>query len=385
MTTVRSIRRYVRDCRALEREVWAQRQPPQAAQRLAAISANFFNLLPSLPVADHAAAAKQISITERLSLIDQRHGDALVPRIRAQGEKLDLSGGPAVFCSYHLGPYRLAVPFLIGQGVKLTVVTDKNVVKQQGAVFEGLISQYQKDLNAPPDQCQWRDTSEASLLLSLARDMRRGRSIFFYIDGNTSVNAEAGAREKNTVPIDFLGARLFARAGVATLAHMTKSKIVPIVMRRDLDEADPISAEIGRPYEWTGNDRTAYVEGACSWMWQVLESEIVREPFAWEPWRYVHRFLDIEGYEQAERNLPPADLASTDSTDLVFDEERFAMAGVEDENYLFDRRLYRFYPISAAMRDVLEAVKSGGVASLDIGRNLVAKLVSMRVLVVDRS
>jgi Bacterial lipid A biosynthesis acyltransferase len=376
-----STKRYLRACQALQTKAFAQKKPLEASRQFATVSANLYNLLPSIPVADHFLAATQISIAEKLAQIDQHHLNAIVPIVCSDGYKLDMSGGPAIFCSYHFGPYRVAVPFLVAQGVELTVVIDRNVVQQQGALFKDLMERFCRDQNIPVQNCQWRDTSEGALLLSLVRDIRRGRSVFFYIDANLGVNTVATTREKNAIPINFMGVGLFARAGVATLAYMTKSRIVPILMKRDLENSSPISAEISNPYEPNKLDRAEYVEEACSWMWKLLEAEMECEPFAWEPWRYVHRFIDIEGFERLEKERPLIDLESIDVRRLTFDEERFAVASLKDENYLFDRRLYRFYPITNKFRDALESLKIKNTTVENLSIKIIKKLVEMHVLV----
>lgn len=376
---------YVSECRSLEKMGAAEGRDKPDSQYFATVSASLYNLLPKLPVADYQAAVARIRTAERLATVDQRHFNAIIPALELTGEPVDPAAGPAIYCSYHLGPYRVAVPYLVNCGVPLTVVTDKGVQKQQGDVFKKLMRQFCDDHEIPIENCQWRDTSEGSLLLSLVRDLRQGRSVFFYIDGNTSVNDTVSARQKNTLLVPFMGASIFARAGVATLSHLAKCRIVPIIMRRNLASAKCVTADIKQPFVVESSDRAAHNRHATAWMWSILETELNCDPFSWEPWRYVHRFLDLEPIEKAERDDPVEPSLFNNEASLAFDDRRFAMGGYADENYLFDRKLYKFYPISRKFRAALEQASRTGVAAKALGPHITNRLITMRALITNGS
>jgi hypothetical protein len=377
--SVSSVEKYLEQYHQIWNGMFDDLVPPINSLHAATVSASLFNLMPAIKSDDYYTAIKQIWRFETTAILDQHHASALIPYIIPEGEGLESNSHPVIFCSYHFGPYRLVAPYLLSKGVILTIVTDKSVAEAQGELFKELIREFCQSQDIPSDRCQWHDTSEPTLLISLMRDLKKGRSILFYIDANKGVGSEE--IKKNTITIEFMKHPFFARAGVATLAQISRARLVPIIMKRNLSNQLLINAKMGPSFELEKERTPLSIEKACRFMWHFLECELLADPLPWEPWRYVHRFLDIAAANSDEANQMIIALNSTAVTDLTIDVSRFPLASVAEENYLFDRKTYQFYRISEKFRCILEKVATDRSVLNTLGRGTITKLLSMGVLI----
>lgn len=125
------------------------------------ISASLFHLRPEIPVPDHELTIRDIYFHQRWAERDQNHLELLVPALRQTGAGLALldSSSVKVLCGFHLGSYRLIVPYTLSRGMKVSMLIDKRVAEKQASDFYRLVGEFCTALHIPQASFRIRDTS----------------------------------------------------------------------------------------------------------------------------------------------------------------------------------------------------------------------------------
>lgn len=260
----------------------------------------------------------------------------------------DIKAHPRVFCTLHLGSYRLINHYLGRHGVPFTLVVDHATLQNQGDKFLAL-----KEASSAYQDCDLRvlNAESPSIGLQMIREVKAGRSLLFYIDGNTGVGGMSRQDEKLTL-IPFLEHQIFARKGIAFLAHVTRSPIVPVAAFRhgDVDFEmhffPPIVPDAQQAREVFAVETTRHIFG-------LFETLLRRYPEQWEGWLYVNHFVDLLALHQQHPpllTLAPAELPA----EPVFNQERYGFFYQADRPQLFDRFTYQTFNISAPLMDLLQ-------------------------------
>lgn len=182
-----------------------------------------------------------------------------------------------IFCTYHVGSYRLINGVLHARDIDFSLVADNDFVTEQGPQVQALTEQLQRDhLGREPRPFEVIDAESATGALRALRTLRHGKSLLLYVDGNTGVRGFQND-ESRYVQVEFLSRQLRARKGIAFLSFMGKCPIVPVVcvrtgwLTREIHVLSPI-APAGR------EDRETYCAEATQKLYAVLESYLRRVP-----------------------------------------------------------------------------------------------------------
>jgi hypothetical protein len=314
-------------------------------------SASLFHLLPNIDVEDHPQTLRKIDFYQCWAAQDQFHLDLLAPSTELTGEGRDrvICDAPKIICAFHYGSNRLILPLLLRSGQKISMLIDHRVADTQSSEFHSILHQYCATEQIPESNYKIRDTSSPSVLLSLIRDIRAGYSVLIFLDGNLSIGGAKGDRD-HTVPVPFLGATLFSRAGLAVLSHVAKCPIVAMLAHRNPDCTSRNRVVAHEPIEAGDSDRSSYVPKVCAALWKTLQDALAADPIPWEPWRYVDNFLDLESLAKRQQRLP--DNSQPPET-IAFNTQRFALENSHVQYALLDRATYMIYNISAAFFNFL--------------------------------
>lgn len=310
-------------------------------------SANRHNFLPAHPTTD-ARFYEQVMEHRDWAGMDE-HEETVYTMTDFTGDQsflADIQTRPRVFCTLHLGSYRLINHFLGRHGVRFTLVVDNATLQNQGDKFLAL-----REASALYQDCDMRilNAESANIGLQMMREVKAGRSLLFYIDGNTGVGGMSRQDEKLTV-IPFLGRHIFARKGIAFLAHVTQCPIVPVASFRR-SEADyemhffpPIVPDVQQP-------REAFAVATTQHIFGLFETLLRRYPEQWEGWLYLNHFVDQAALRQAQEALPaPAGLPA----EAVFNQARYGLFYQAERPQLFDRYTYQSFNVSAQLVGLLQ-------------------------------
>lgn len=332
-------------------------------------SANVENVMPQLPRADHEDLFRQLMLQQIYTSFDQK--------CLAAGELVRLSGvhhlpeanEPAIYCTYHLGSYRLLTSVLFRRGVDCVLMVGSSMNQSQGQDMadhiDGLRRQY-----GYTNAFRVVEAGSPTAALTVLRELKAGRSLIVYVDGSPESAPQPG-EESQFLSVRFGNRRMLTRKGVAYLSHAARVPLVPVVSYREADLTNVLHFQKAiRPIR--KSDRDMFCQEAMQQLYDALWPYLLRYPEQWTGWDYIHSFLEPE--------QPRTGLFGRRPTKPVFNSDRYALCDMEQAPILFDRRLYQTYEITDDLRDLL--LNLNGVESVEevVGQDVFSELVELEVL-----
>lgn len=314
-------------------------------------------MLPHIAVSKHNDLIRSIYFHQRWAIHDQYYLDLLTAGIEIEGTSQDWNEfreKPAIFCSFHIGSYRLILPYLLKHGIKVTLLIDEHVAKAQSEKFRELLNEVCDANKLTTDCVTIRDTSRGNIILSLLRDLKNGRSLPIFVDGNTGVGGSS-PRDDSVSPVRFLGSTLFSRKGIGYISWMSDCSVVPMVIYRHEADAWTNVLKLFPPITpLRTRGREPFCADVIAGLYTVLEVSVREFYYQWESWRYIERSLDIP--ELAKRVPAPLAIAHNEESELRFNGNRYLLARHPEHHVLFDRASYRSTFISGGLCDFLESL-----------------------------
>ena len=314
------------------------------------VSAGLVNYLPEIDIDQHEKIYKNILLHKKLSILEQSDYAALdytTPENLSTGTFDLLKNSPAIICTFHTGSYRLLNLFLTKNDIPYSLVMGNDIVEQEGEIFHSL---YNKLPGKSADEnFKIINAEAANVGLQMLRELKRGRSLLLYIDGNTGAGA-ATTKNDNRCAVNFLQQQLFARKGIAYLAHTAQVPLVTVASYRKswedirLKFFDPVFPDIS-------TDRNAFAEETTQKIYDLVAPLIKTYPEQWEGWLYIHKVAHIiksNGTNaSSKKNLPG-------SEKVGFDSFQFGIFKVNGSPFLLKKNTYSFYEINHPLYDLLK-------------------------------
>lgn len=335
----------------LRENVRTGRDPGHDATTSELLIANVFNLLPGRTVEEMGRMAKEAYCAQKRGMIELECAGELTGGFEVVHEPgFDLGRDQAIFCAFHHGAYRLLSHVLMSAGYHVTVVMDRAVAEKSEADFGRNLAEHAESAGLAPDTFAFRDTSDPGLMRGMLRDLKQGRVLILYLDGNTGINRK-GLRVDHTVKVPFLGKQLNSRVGIPALAHLAKVPVVPVRLLQSDEDLFWNRAEFLAPIHPEGEPRDVFIERALGILWGTVERQVSADPCRWESLRYANKYVDMASGSAPVRS-------TVQDGPVRFDFERFALRTDLAENMLFDRQKYLLYSIGETLTKVLETVRS---------------------------
>lgn len=333
-------------------------------------SANVENIMPSIPRSQHETLFRELLLQQLFTTFDQKCLTA-GELVRSQGtpDVFTQSDGPKIYCTYHLGSYRLLTTVLFRQGIDCVQLLGSNMNKNQGEgireLFDALRQKH--DLS---NVFQIVEAGSPTAGLSLLRALKAGRSVIVYVDGSPETAPEPG-EESQFLSVRFGDRRVLTRKGVAYLSHAAGVPIVPVVSYREPDLTNVLHS-LGSIKPIRKSDREMYCQEAMQQLYDAFWPYLKRYPGQWEGWNFIHSFLEPETLRKP--------LFGRRSERPVFNKDRYTLCDLKQAPILFDRRLYQTYEITEDLRDLL--LNLDGVTSVEelVGQDVFGELIEMQVL-----
>ncbi|MGH8280978.1 MAG: hypothetical protein ACRERZ_02175 [Gammaproteobacteria bacterium] len=325
-------------------------------------SANLHHLLPSIPLNKHPQIIDEILLHRLMAELDG-HSFFLLGNTRIEDPHSVLSAAkraPVIFCTFHLGAYRLINMLLISRSFDYLLPVEDHIYTAQKAIFLDHSRAYQDHFHSA-SQFTVVNAEEPTAALNMARKARAGWSLLAYIDGNTGVQG-AGRRDAKMLKISLLGRPMYARKGIAFLSHFLKLPIVPVVceitgpLERRLVFYDPIEPPNA------GSDRDAYCQAATEQLYALLGSYLKKSPSQWLGWLEMQQYLDLDATAPLETTETKQPASGSDGEvvvahRLVFNHERFGFIVRDGERVLLDKLTYEFLSVPESVCAVLDACR----------------------------
>ncbi|MFC0774049.1 LpxL/LpxP family acyltransferase [Terrimonas alba] len=337
------------------------------------VSASLGNYLPAIDHAQHEAIYNDILLNKKLSILEQSAW-FLADELQTENLGADtlrlLKKGPSIVCTFHTGSYRMINHFLVKQQVPFTLVMGNAVIEKEGQLFFEL---YQRLQGARPDALRLLNAEDPRTGLQMLRELKSGRVLVLYIDGNTGAGSNTRDNANHCV-VDLLTQQVYARKGIAYLAHAAQVPILPVACYRT--ERGAISLRFFDLLFPEGKDRQLFASTATQRIYDLIAPMIRQYPEQWEGWLYIHHMAMIQ---------PVADesFCATMMNDrrLHFNRALFGIFKVNDTPFLIRKKDYSFYEIDRSLYELLKAAPSRSIYKACFEEDLFNQLYRYRVLV----
>lgn len=290
---------------------------------------------------------------------------------------------PRIFCTYHLGSYRAILGALIRLGHDFSLVIDQNVFDNQGEPIQQAVRNIKAAYNSDTE-FELINAEAFDSAMQMARQLRQGRSLVVYLDGNTGTGG-VFRHDAKLLKISFFQAQLFARQGIAYLSYITQTPIVPVIAFRELD-IDVVLRFYEPLLPESGQSKKDYCKSSIQMLYHILEENLRRYPLQWEGWLYVHKYLDLDDLApKLLKTHDPAALPSPEaSAKLVFNQRRFSLFRHGASFFLFDSATFLTYEIGESEFTILrsfhpEFSEAAGM-EVDVESDTIEELLERQVL-----
>ena len=311
----------------------------------AVISASIYNLMPEADPATYPAMVREINMFQKWATRDLRHV-ALVDTFEACGAVpawQEMASAPKIFCSFHLGSYSVILLYLMRQGLKVSMLVDAAVAGLQAEEFYAASAELAQHYGLGPDIFRFCDTSDNNIMRTLTRELRQGRSVVIFIDGNLGRDGRTG-KAGNMMDIEFCGRTLQCRKGVGYLSYLAKTPVIPVSAKRGPEDLWRNTITFGEAI--CGNPaagRDEYCRTVTQQAYAHLEASLKDAPTQWEAWRYIDKSLTKAPAAGAVTRETGID----EDTGLQMNLKRYLLSPFTDtQELLFDRSSYNSVLIS---------------------------------------
>jgi lauroyl/myristoyl acyltransferase len=340
------------------------------------VSACLSNYLPHIRYNEHEKIFKNIFLHQQLSIFEQSFYD-LPDYVVYENMNAEIRGmlekGGSIICTFHTGSYRLINLFLAKHKIPFSLVLSKEAMETQGESFKSMFIELNKDSTKQID-LKLIDAESPTSALQMIKDIKKGRNLVIYVDGNTGAGAET-SNNQNHCNIDFLNQKIFARQGVGFLAHMLQAPVLTVAsFRKSISDIrlrfyDPIFPD-------KGEDKVIEAKRITKNIFNLVAPLIKEYPEQWDAWFYLHKVSDVQ--EQVSE-IPKPYPASNDK--LIFNSSSFGIFKIIQSSFLFKKSNYKSYKISNQVYTQLIKCTTGPVKRKEINIPEFGELYKNNVLV----
>jgi len=305
---------------------------------------NYATFRNKLEPEDSEIFAKNVRYFQMLAATDQYY-PFLVNQLKLTGfEKVSdifSKQKAAVYCTFHIGSYRMTNQFLIANKIPFCLVVDQNFISTQGEAGKQRLEEMQVELTGERFfEVELLNAEHRTTGLEVIRRIKKGISVLFYIDGNTGVNQFSNDPAK-MVQVPFFNQTINARKGISYISYKAQVPVVPIYslrhdwLKTEMIFTDPI-------YPTPGQAADDYCLDTTKKLFNILESAVTTYPEQWEGWYYVHKFLS-QSPAEVQHEVPS----------LLFNKSLYQILQLGDKIFLYNKENQEANEISTSFKSVL--------------------------------
>jgi KDO2-lipid IV(A) lauroyltransferase len=349
------------------------------------MAACYSKMHPSLPKEEYFNFSKSVKFHQMWAAYDQ-DVFSLIKDTQIVDEQnilsLAKSGTPYIFCTYHIGSYRILNSILAVNDIDYSLVTDSQYIKEQGEKTKKLFKTVKKEFLQKDTDLDILDAESPSIGLQAIRKLRKGTSLIFYIDGNTGVNNH-NENKDNFAKIDFLNTPYYARKGIAYLSFVSKVPIIPIVSIRTewLERKTYILPSIKAT---DADDKEQFCYSATQKLYDILAQYLKKYPKQWESWIYVHKSIDTEKSSNTSVFYVDDEMLKLP---VVFNKDEYELINFGNQQILFEKGILKIHTISNQFYEVLsffenpKIVENLKFSNFSVSEQAIWELVERKILI----
>lgn len=306
------------------------------------LSASFRRFIPTMPIEKYTEFVREVLINQGLAWEEQADIELLENCTVVWEKEIDMS--PKIYCSFHMSSYRLCMLYLLRQNIPLTLLASNDIIKKQGDFINRTSDKVSNNIGH-----QIIDANNPNSLIKMMREIKKGNSLFVYVDGNTGV--ENLKSSEKLLDVEILDSQIRVRTGIAYLSKLLNVPIVPIIATRNEEQFPKIHIHnhiVPLPNE----GKTEYVERSIKKVYSLLNHELKQYPEQWEAWMYLYKFA-------TKYQAKPLELNFEDSYREIkwkFNNKRFLLWMHKNKHYLLDNTDFSMIEISDSIADFLSGL-----------------------------
>lgn len=341
------------------------------------VSANLGNFLPGIAVGDHESIFRNILLNQKLSILEHQFPEVL-DSAGYEGDRAkvveSLKKAPAIICTFHMGSNRLLNHFLAASKISYALVIGSRMAGEEGEEFRRMYAEWYK--NDTGKELEIIVAHERIAALRMLRAIKSGKSLLLYIDGNTGAGDDSTGNG-NRCKINFLSEAIYARKGIAYVAHMANVPIFPVVSyRKDLDN---ITLQFWDPiFPKTGMRREVFAITTTQRIYDLFAPVLIKYPQQWECWIYLHTIVKPDEFTP----LPPGTPAAVPASErFVLNRNRYGFFNIGEEFYLLDKRTYTSYEVDDVIYKLLRKSLGGPIEKRDLDPEVLNQFIDNQVFI----
>lgn len=343
------------------------------------VSAGLYNYLPVIEFDKHETIFKNILLNQKLSCLEQSFPE-VTDLINCENWTVEiqniLKNKPSIICTFHTGSYRVINQFLLKNNIPFTLVVSNSVLKNQGKLFKKIVEKQ----NSTSDESFFDiiDAEQPNAGIQMLRKLKMGLTLVIYIDGNTGTK-KRDEISSNLCDIKFLNQRIYARIGVAFIAHAANVPIIPVVCYRPT--LNEIKLYFDNPiYPNLKQSRKEFAEHTTQLIYDIAAAIIELYPEQWEGWLYLHKVIKINVLRNKDLKFAH-DEQLDDLTTLRFNNIEYGLLKIECSTFLLKKNGYLSFPISYSLYKLLFKASSNSVIKTEFDELEFEQLIQNMVLI----
>jgi lauroyl/myristoyl acyltransferase len=344
------------------------------------VSANLLKFLPHIGFDRHFSLYKEIILHNQLSHFEQLYQETFdyVTFENLTSDTMTLMRDrPCIMSSFHFGTYRLLNIFLIKNKIPYTIVIPKAILEKEGETLRKIYANGGQEVDS-----RFIELESPALGLKMIRELKKGRSLFIYFDGyRGSGDIRHSGRDESEGKIRFLDQTIFARKGVAYLAHTANTPLITAISYRKSREDirlhffDPIMPDMKA-------DREKFAQETTQAVYDRFMPFLREFPGQWESWIYLHKSLDCSHLAvPEEKKAVTARPEQGDNERFSFNLSQYGVFKIEEDPFLFNKNTYTTYPIDPATFELLFRSREQTIGKKELAVELFLQLFRERVLI----
>ncbi|EKB03372.1 MULTISPECIES: hypothetical protein [Myroides] len=311
----------------------------------------------SFTVESHENFAREVKYFQSWASFDQKYVELLdtMDVVYDQNSKELLDNKQStIYCTYHVGSYRILNMHLISKQIPFVLITDKQYIEKQGDETYLDIEKLNNQINKGVFNFDFQiiNAENRNSILQIRDYIKRGYSLVFYIDGNSGVPLRDN---KNLEEVVFLDSIILARKGIAYISSRFELPIIPVVAPRE--DWGKIKLIFKAPILQVDQDSESYIKQTTQKLFLILEHYIKKYPSQWEGWLYLEKFLPKETIEN--KDLIPR------GNSLLFNFQRYHILKFNTVNVLFDKLTLVSIEMSNELFTLLTYIQNNQVKIMD--------------------
>ncbi len=308
-------------------------------------------LLPEIEVSFHDRIFRNMLTHQVLSGLEQNYPEMVQEiglSIKSKKMLTKIKASPHIIASFHTGSYRLLNHLLKQNNVPYTLVISKNGLESQG---DGFINIWEATYG---EKFKMIDAEAPGALFAMIKEIKSGKSLLIYLDGNTGGGGKQIDKEK-LASINFLNSIITVRKGTSYLSHISNTPIVSSVCyREDFNKIHIDFPTYTRPN--AKEHRDLYAEKVMQHIYGAFGEYVKKYPDQWEAWTYLYKNIPFNKNNIA---CPPKDITyskedNTSAEKLVkFNLEHYSLFTNKEKYYVMDKQSFLSYPLEKEYAEVL--------------------------------